>query len=157
MCCWNLSCVRPGQGSFSPEARREHRRAGWTKVAKQNRVFDTMCCHAGFRWGNWVGVRQSRLGRAQGTGQWELLCPFCCLFCVFSLSVSLLLLFALFAVLLNCPYPDPPVICLFLSILLPTPVGGGAAERPRGALLPATAKLQQNLLPSQYPFPTPLR
>jgi len=35
------------------------------------------------------------------------------LFCVFSLSVSLLLLFPLFAVLLNCPYPDPPVSACF--------------------------------------------
>ena len=55
----------------------------------------------------------------------------------------LLLLFAPFAVLLNCPYPDPRVFCLFLSILLPTPAGGGAIERPCGPLLPATAKLQQ--------------
>jgi len=46
---------------------------------------------------------------------------------VFSLSVPLLFLFPLFAVLLNCPYPDPPVFCLFLSILLGTPAGGGAA------------------------------
>jgi len=49
------------------------------------------------------------------------------LFCVFFLSVSLLLLFPLFTVLLNCPYPDPPVFCLFLSILLRTPAGEGAA------------------------------
>jgi len=33
--------------------------------------------------------------------------------CVFSLSVSLLLLLPLFAVLLNCPYPDPPVSACF--------------------------------------------
>jgi len=51
----------------------------------------------------------------------------CGLFCVFPFSVSLLLLFPLFTVLLNCPYPDPPVFCLFLSILLCTAVGGGAA------------------------------
>jgi len=49
------------------------------------------------------------------------------LFCVFPLSVSLLFLFPLFAVLLNCPYPDPPVFCLFLSILLHTAAGAGAA------------------------------
>jgi len=30
--------------------------------------------------------------------------------------------------------------CLFLSILLPTPVGGGAAEQPRGTILPTVAK-----------------
>jgi len=33
--------------------------------------------------------------------------------CVFSLSVLLLFLFPLFAVLLNCPYPDPPVSACF--------------------------------------------
>ena len=35
------------------------------------------------------------------------------LFCVFSLSVLLLSLFPLFAGLLNCPYPDPPVFACF--------------------------------------------
>jgi len=35
------------------------------------------------------------------------------LFCLFSFSVSSLLLFPLFAVLLNCPYPDPPVSACF--------------------------------------------
>jgi len=51
------------------------------------------------------------------------------LFCVFPLSVSLLLLLPLFAVLLNCSYPDPQptVFCLFLSILLHTTAGGGVA------------------------------
>jgi len=39
-----------------------------------------------------------------------------------------LLLFPLFAVLLNCPYPDPPVFACFF----PFSSGGGAAERPRG-------------------------
>jgi len=51
------------------------------------------------------------------------------LFCVFLLSVSLLLLFPLFAVLLNCPYPDPPVsACFFPSSSAPR-LGEG---RPRG-------------------------
>jgi len=45
-----------------------------------------------------------------------LFCGLCSagLFCVFPFSVSLLFLFPLFAVLLNCPYPDPSVsACLF--------------------------------------------
>jgi len=59
------------------------------------------------------------------------------LFCGFVLyiplfSVSYLLLFPLFAVLLNCLYPDPPVFCLFLSILLRTSAGEG---QPRGAFV----------------------
>jgi len=53
---------------------------------------------------------------------------FCGLFCRdFSLSVSLLLLFPLFAVLLNCLHPDSPVSACFLPILLRTAAGGGAA------------------------------
>jgi len=55
------------------------------------------------------------------------------LFCVFSLSVLLLLLlFPLFAVLLNCPYPDPPVsACFFLFSSAPQQGEG----RPRGAFV----------------------
>jgi len=34
------------------------------------------------------------------------------------------------------PLSRPVSFCLFLSILLPTPVGGVATERPRGPLLP---------------------
>jgi len=55
--------------------------------------------------------------------------------CVFSLSASLLLLFPSFAIPLNCPYPDPPVSDCFLSVLLRTPAGGGAAEWSRGTFV----------------------
>ena len=87
--------------------------AGSPHLAKQNRVFHTMCCHAGFRWGiagrreltHGLGARDSSLG--------ERLCGLYGLCRVFSLSVSLLFLFLLFAVLLNCPYPDPPVSTCF--------------------------------------------
>jgi len=48
------------------------------------------------------------------------------LFCVFSLSISLLLLFPMF-VLLNCPYPDPPVSAGFFPF---SSAGGGAAAWP---------------------------
>jgi len=51
------------------------------------------------------------------------------LFCVFSLSVSLLLLFPSFAVLLNCPYPDPPVSACFFPFSSAPQWGEG---RPRG-------------------------
>jgi len=61
--------------------------------------------------------------------------------CVFSLSVSLLLVLPLFTILLNCPYPDPPVFacfCLFPS----APQRGEGRQGDRVALLlPATAKL----------------
>jgi len=51
------------------------------------------------------GARNSSHG-----GRLSVLCGLCC---VFPLSVSLLFLFPLFAVLLNCPYPDPPVSASF--------------------------------------------
>jgi len=48
-----------------------------------------------------------------GGGHGERLSGLCGLCWVFSLSVSLLFLFPLFAVLLNCPYPYPPVSASF--------------------------------------------
>jgi len=68
--------------------------------------------------------RSSGARRASGGESGSL--HFAVLFCIFSLSV--LLLFASFAVLLHCPDPDPRVFCRFLSILLPTPAGGGLIE-----------------------------
>jgi len=58
------------------------------------------------------------------------------LFCIFPLSVSWLFLFPLFAVLLNCPYPDPPVFASFCS---PPHRDGGRGGRV-ALLLPAAAK-----------------
>jgi len=52
--------------------------------------------------------------------------------CVFSLSVSLLFLFPLFAVLLNYPYPDPPVSACFFPFSSAPWRGEG---RPRGAFV----------------------
>jgi len=43
-------------------------------------------------------------------------------------AATLLLLFPLSAVLLNCPYPDSPVFAFFF----PFSSGGGATDRPRG-------------------------
>ena len=47
--------------------------------------------------------------------------------CFLLICIVVVPVFPLFAVLLNCPYPDPPVFCLFLFILLRTPAEGGAA------------------------------
>jgi len=89
-----------------------------------------MCRHAGF-WlgGSWAAGTHSWLGACGGGESCSLRSALLC--CVFSLSVSLLFLFPLFAVLLNCSYPDPPVFSLFLFILLCTPVGGGATTWPQ--------------------------
>jgi len=96
---------------------------GRPNLAKQSRVFHTMYRHAGFLLGvSWAAGTLSRLGTAW---RWRavrvaLSVP---AVCVFSLSVSLLLLFPLIAVLLKCPYPNPSVFCLFLPILLRTLAG----------------------------------
>jgi len=74
----------------------------------------------------------SRLGRAQRRfGTRERFCS-AGLFCIFPFSVSLLLLFPLFAVLLNCPYPDPPVSACFFPFSSAPQWGEG---QPRGAFV----------------------
>ena len=56
----------PGFGqdrvNFSPEARRGHSQAGWPNLAKQNRIFDTMCRLAGCQLGSWPGKDGRGLG-----------------------------------------------------------------------------------------------
>jgi len=109
------------------------------------RVFHTMCHHAGFWWGGGAGGTHSRLGRAQ---QWfgprQRFCS-AGLFCVFPLSLSLLLLFPLFAVLLNCPYPDSPVSACFFPFSSTPRQGEG---RPRGAFVAGRSPSQKiNLVP----------
>jgi len=99
-----------------------------------------MCRHAGFQLGGAGQQELSGLGSAwqqAAVGESSSLGS-TVLFYVFSLSVSLLFLFPLFAVLLNCPYPDPPVFACFFPF-------SSAPGRGRGGhvalLLPATAKL----------------
>jgi len=66
---------------------------------------------------------------------------------IFSLSVSLLLLFPLFAVLLNCPYPDPPVSASFFPFSSARQWGEG---RPRGAFVAGGSRNQNiNLAPKR--------
>jgi len=62
----------------------------------------------------------------------ERLSGLCGLCCVFPLCVSLLFLFPLFAVLLNCPYPDTPVSACFFPFSSAPRRGEG---RPRGAFV----------------------
>jgi len=91
-----------------------------------------MCRHAGFRW---RGHTQQELtcgsgvGRGGRGGRFSGLCGLCC---VFSLSVLLLFLFPLFAVLLNCPYADPPVSASFFPFSSASRQGEG---RLRGAFV----------------------
>jgi len=61
---------------------------------------------------------------------------------VFSLCVSLLFLFPLFAVVLNCPYPDPPVSASFFPFSSTPRQGKG---RPRGAFVAGRSPNQNSI------------
>ena len=87
--------------------------------------------------GSWAVGTHSRLGRAQRQfGPREQFCSagsvllVCFVYSPF--SVSLLFLFPLFAVLLNCPYPDPPVSACFFPFSSAPQQGEGW---PRGAFV----------------------
>jgi len=72
--------------------------------------------------------RNSLTARERAAARFGRAALLCGLFCrVLSFCVLLLFQFPLFADLLNCPYPNPPVFCLVFSILLHTPAGGEAA------------------------------
>jgi len=58
-----------------------------TQTGHTEWVFDTVCRHAQFWGGSWLGGSQSWLGSALGTRRWEFLCAFYCLFSIFLLSV----------------------------------------------------------------------
>jgi len=78
-------------------------------------------------WGGGAEGTHSRLGKAQWRfGLRERFCS-AGLFCVFPFSVSLLLLFPSVCCSVKLPLSPLTGFCLFLSILLRTPAGGGAA------------------------------
>jgi len=81
--------------------------------------------------GNGAAGTHSRLRSARRrSGPGEKLSGSCGLCCVFPFSVPLLFLFPLFAVLLNCPYPNPPVSACFFPFSFALRQGEG---RPRGS------------------------
>jgi len=104
----------------------------------QRRVFHTMCLHAG--WGEEARRELTRGsgghsgGSVQESGSVLLVC-----FVYSPFSVSLLFLFPLFAVLLNCPYPDPPVSACFFPFSSSPWRGEG---RPRGAFVTGCSQNQ---------------
>jgi len=90
-----------------------------------NRARCSIPCDAGFRWGGRHGGNSlaAREHAAPVRSERERVC-----FCrVFSLSVSLLFLFPSVCCSVKLPLSRPTSFCLFLSILLHTLVGGGAA------------------------------
>jgi len=83
--------------------------------------------------GSWAAGTHSWLGSAGAGLVWEngSLGGAVCVV-LFSSSVSLLFLFPLFAVLLNCPYPNPPVSACFFPFSSAPQSGEG---RPRGVFV----------------------
>jgi len=102
----------------------------------QSRIFHTICCHAGFRWGGGGAARQE-LSRGSGghsrvavRENGSLGCAVCVVFSPYLYRCCYCSL--LFPVLLNCPYPDPPVSACFFSFSSAPWQGEG---RPRGAFV----------------------
>ena len=122
-----LSWVRPGQGQFSPDSRKGHSQPDWPNLAKQSRVFHSMCRHAGFRWG---GAGRREISHGSGA------CSSCrgerlsLLFC-FVLCIPLTCIVAVPVPFVCCSVKLPlsrlTGFCLLLSNLLCTPAGGGVA------------------------------
>jgi len=114
-------------------------------------------------WPNRAGVMLGSSGEERGSGnslvarecaRWsgpaEQLSGLWSLCCVFSLSVSLLLLFPLFTVLLNCPYPDPPVFACFFPF---SSTSRWAEGRPRGAFVAGRSQTITQIISCRLPFP----
>jgi len=101
---------------------------GWPNpnLAKQSPVFHTMGRRAGFRWGgqrggNSLAAREgSAAVRSERAG---LFCGFVLCNPLFCIVVPVLFV----CCSVKLPLSRPTSFCLFLSILLRTPVGGGAA------------------------------
>jgi len=84
-----------------------------------------MCHHAGFQWGGVGRQELTRVSGARSVGPGECLSGLCGLCCVFTCIVVVTVPFVCCSVKL--PLSRPTSFCLFLSILLHTLTGGGAA------------------------------
>jgi len=104
--------------------------------------------HAGFRLGGAGWWELTRVSGSRGISPGEQLSGLCSLCCVSSSSVSLLLLFPSVCCSVKLPLSRPTSFCLFLSILLCTPAGGGVATWR--FLLLAAAKPQHIPTPIWY-------
>ena len=98
----------------------------------QSRVFHTVCHRAGFQWGGGgTAGTHSRLGSAGASPVQENSSVLRTLFCGFVLCNPLFCIVVVPVPFLCCsvklPLSRPIGFCLFLSILLRTPAGGGVA------------------------------
>jgi len=133
---WNhriLWCPGFGQDRINFHQNPGRGTAGWADPTWPNRAgYSIPCAVMLGSGGGELGGGNSLMAREREhrSSLGEQLRGSCGLCCVFSSSVSLLFLFPLFAVLLNCPYPDPLVsACLFPSSSAPR----RGEEQPRGA------------------------
>ena len=105
-----------------------HSQAGWPNLAKQSRVFHTMCHHAGFWWGG--AGRRWELTRGSGAccgGAGEWLSGLCGSLLCFLLICIVVVPVPSVCCSVKLPLSRPTSFCLFLSILLCTLAGGGEA------------------------------
>ena len=105
--------------------------AGWTDPTWPNRAeYSIPCAVMLDSGGGERGGGNSLAAREHAASVWSgrvSLSVVRFVLCFLLICIVVVPVFPLFAVLLNCPYPDPSVFCSFLSILLHTPAGGGAA------------------------------
>ena len=99
-----------------------------------------MCRHAGFRWGG-QGGGNSLAAREGSAAVWS---ERAVLFCGFVLYIPLFCIIVVPVPFgsVKLPLSRPTSFCLFLSILLRTPVGGA---RPRGAFVAGCSRNQNRL------------
>ena len=126
-----LSLVPPGLHhcpGFGQDRVNFHQNPGGDRLTQPGQTEQGIPHHVLSCWvlagGSWAAGRSRGSGARSRSGRWERLCAFCGLCCVFSVSVSLLFLFPMFAVLLNCPNPDPPVFLPVSFHSVPHPSGG---------------------------------
>jgi len=114
--------------------------AGRADPTWPNRTGYSIPCAAmlGSGGGSCTAGSRSRLGSVWLWRAVRVLCS-TVLFCVFFLSVSLLFLFPLFPVLLNCPYPDPPVSACFFPFSSAPRRGEG---QPRGTFVASHSQIR---------------
>ena len=112
----------------------------WTKRARYSIPCAVMLCSGGGGGAAGTHLRLGSARRRSGPGDASVKSWGLCR--VFSLSVSLLFLFPLVAVLLNCPYPDPPVSACFFPFSSAPRRGEG---RPRGAFVAGGSRNQNKV------------
>ena len=134
---WCSSPGFPECPGFGQDRVNFHQETGGTTVGQgdpncPNRAGYSISC-AVMLGSDWGGPARRELSCGSGAcgGRWELLSAFWC-FVLFILLICIIVVTVpLFAVLLNCPYPDPPVSACFFPFFSAPQRG---ERRPHGAI-----------------------